>query len=108
VFGLVDYLVTERTRELGVRIALGSPRGRVFWLMFRQGCGLVGTGLGIGLVLAYFSRRLIESQVYGVTAADPPTILGAAIVLGGCALAACLGPARRAAKVDPARILKGA
>ena len=106
IYGVMSYSVTQRARELGVRIALGADRADVLRLVLRQGMGLAAVGIGIGLAAALGLTRLIESQLYGVTAADPATFLGVAAVLGGTALVANLIPAIRATRLDPTVVLR--
>jgi predicted permease len=101
IYGVISYLVGERTREIGVRMALGAQRGDVLRLILRQGAtmALVGVALGIGLALGL--TRLISAQLFGVTAHDPLTFAAVGLVLIVVALVACWLPARRAASVDP-------
>jgi putative ABC transport system permease protein len=106
IYGVMSYSVTQRSRELGVRIALGADRGDVLRLVLRQGMGLAVLGIGIGLGAALALTRLIESQLYGVTATDPSTFLLVAGVLTATALLANLIPAVRAMRMDPAVVLR--
>jgi putative ABC transport system permease protein len=106
IYGLMSYSVTQRSRELGVRIALGAGRGDVLRLVLRQGMSLALMGIVIGVGAAFALTRLIESQLYGVRATDPGTFLGVALLLGATALAANLVPALRAMRVDPADVLR--
>jgi putative ABC transport system permease protein len=106
IYGLMSYSVTQRARELGVRIALGASRGDVLRLVLRQGMSLALLGITIGVGAAVALTRLIESQLYGVRATDPATFLGVALLLGATALAANLVPAVRATRVDPAVVLR--
>ena len=106
IYGVMSYSVTQRARELGVRIALGADRGDVLRLVLRQGMGLAGLGIGIGLAAAFALTRLLESQLYGVTASDPATFLMVAVVLAATALLANLIPAIRATRLDPAVVLR--
>jgi putative ABC transport system permease protein len=106
IYGLMSYSVAQRSRELGVRIALGAARGDVLRLVLRQGMSLAVTGIVIGVGAAFGLTRLIESQLYGVRATDPATFAGVAAVLGLTALAANLVPALRATRVDPAVVLR--
>ena len=100
------YTVARRTREIGVRMALGAVQGDVVWLVMREVLGLVGTGIVLGLVAAWGLGRLISSQLYGVTASDPLTIAGAAGLLLLVALLAGYLPARRATRVNPVLALR--
>jgi putative ABC transport system permease protein len=106
IYGLMSYSVAQRSRELGVRIALGAARADVLRLVLRQGMSLALTGIVVGVVAAFALTRLIESQLYGVRATDPGTFAGVAVLLGATALAANLIPALRATRVDPAVVLR--
>jgi putative ABC transport system permease protein len=106
IYGVMSYSVTQRSRELGVRIALGADRGDVLRLVLRQGMRLALIGIGIGLAAALALTRLIESQLYGVAATDPGTFVAVAAVLAATALLANLIPAIRAMRMDPAVVLR--
>jgi putative ABC transport system permease protein len=106
IYGVMSYSVTQRARELGVRIALGADRTDVLRLVLRQGMSLAILGIGIGLAAALALTRLIESQLYGVTATDPATFALVAGVLAATALVANLIPAIRATRLDPAVVLR--
>ena len=106
IYGVMSYSVTQRARELGVRIALGADRADVLRLVLRQGMTLAALGIGIGLAAALALTRLIESQLYGVTATDPSTFALVAGVLAATALLANLIPAIRATRLDPAAVLR--
>ena len=101
IFGVISYSVSQRTREIGIRIALGAQRRDVLQLILGQGAKLALLGLGIGVVLALLLTRLIASLLYSVSATDPQTFGAVAIVLLGVAIAAGYIPARRAMGVDP-------
>ncbi len=101
LYAVVALNVAQRTRELGIRMALGAPRRRVLQMVMRQGAVLAGSGLSLGLVGALMSGRLIADTLYGVTATDPLTLFAVPCVLGLAVLLACCLPAYRATKVDP-------
>jgi predicted permease len=101
IYGVLAYQVSQRTREIGIRMALGSDAGGIFRLVLSEGVVLLGAGLALGLAGAFAIRRAIEAQLYGVGAMDPLVLGSVAAVLGVVALAACTIPARRAARIDP-------
>jgi putative ABC transport system permease protein len=106
IYGVMSYSVTQRSRELGVRIALGARRSDVLRLVLRQGMSLALIGIGIGLGAALLLTRLIQNQLFGVRAGDPLTFVAVALLLGTTALIANLVPALRAMRVDPAVVLR--
>jgi ABC-type antimicrobial peptide transport system permease subunit len=106
LYGVLAYSVTRRTREIGIRIALGSPRAKIFGLIVRHGMVMVGLGIFTGIIVAISCGPLIGHFVYGVTPHDPVTIVGVAAVLAAVAILACWLPARRATKVDPIQALR--
>jgi predicted permease len=101
VYGVLSYLVSQRTRELGVRLALGATRGAVVWFVLRQGLSTVAAGVALGMVGAFWLTRLLERLLYGVSALDPAMFVMAPVALVGVALVAMWFHARRAARVDP-------
>ncbi len=105
LYGVLAYLVTQRSREIAVRIALGSSARGVFDLVMREGLLLLGIGLVVGGVSALALRPLLESQLFGVRAGDPRVMLAVVLLLGLVALAACALPARRAARIEPRAVL---
>jgi predicted permease len=106
VFALMSYVTMERTREFGVRMALGAARGQVVVLVLKQGLGLAAVGVGLGLAGAVGVTRLLSGSLHGVTPLDPATFAGGAGLLLATALLASWYPAWRAARVDPAGALK--
>jgi ABC-type antimicrobial peptide transport system permease subunit len=106
LFGVITYVVSQRTREIGVRMALGARRSDVLKLVMRQGLHITLIGLGIGLCAAIFAARLLSPLLYGIGANDPATLASVAIGLGAIAMLACYLPARRAMRVDPAAALR--
>ena len=101
VFGVLSYLVARRTREIGLRMALGALPGDVFKLVLRRGLAIALLGLGLGLAGAFALTRALSGFLYKVTATDPLTFIGVSLLLALVALLACYIPARRAMKVDP-------
>ncbi|MGA9897408.1 MAG: ABC transporter permease [Terriglobales bacterium] len=101
IYGVISYVVGERTREMGIRMALGAQRSDILWLILRQGGSLAGAGVVLGLVSSLGLARFMTGLLYGVRATDPVTFLAVASLLSLVALAACCVPALRAAKVDP-------
>ena len=101
IYGVLAYSVNQRTREIGLRMALGAPRGRVVRLIVREGMTVGSIGIGAGLLGAIVLSQTIASLLFGVPVRDPATFAGVAIVLTVVALIACCVPARRASCVDP-------
>jgi ABC-type antimicrobial peptide transport system permease subunit len=98
---VLAYSVEQRTREIGIRMALGAQPGQVLQMVVRQGGLLVGVGVSIGLLGAYAASRSLTAMLFNTSPADPLTYTAVSAFLILIALAACAGPARRAARVDP-------
>jgi putative ABC transport system permease protein len=106
LFGVIAYVVSQRTHEIGVRMALGARRTDVMKLVMRQGLYVTMIGLGIGLVAACAAGRLLAPLLYGIGANDPVTLAGVAVGLACVVMLACYLPARRAMQVDPSVALR--
>ncbi|HKG90263.1 MAG TPA: ABC transporter permease [Gemmatimonadaceae bacterium] len=107
LYGVIAYLVAQRTREIGIRVALGAQKRDVLRLMMRHGASLTAAGIALGLVGSVALTRLLQSLLFGVSARDPVTFLSVAAVLAAVALLATYFPARRATRVDPMVALRG-
>ena len=101
IYGVLSFLVSRRTREIGIRVALGAQRRDVLWLIMKEGAKFSLIGISLGLVSALGVTRLLASELYGVSPADPVTFLAAAILMTVVTLLACYIPTRRAMRVDP-------
>ena len=101
LYGLLSYEVSRRTREIGIRMALGAQRGSVLGLVIRQGIGLAIVGAAVGIGVALGVTRYLKSMLYDVRTDDPATMIGVAVLLAIVAVVACYVPARRATRVDP-------
>ncbi|HET9179385.1 MAG TPA: ABC transporter permease [Terriglobia bacterium] len=101
IYGVISYMVSQRTSEIGVRMALGAQSGDILWLILGHGTKLALIGMAIGVAGALTLTRFLASQLYGITPTDPLTFITVSVILIAVALAACYIPARRAAKVDP-------
>ncbi|MGH7710946.1 MAG: FtsX-like permease family protein, partial [Gemmatimonadaceae bacterium] len=106
LYGVISYSVAQRTREIGIRVAVGAAHGQVMSLVMRQGMWLVAVGTAFGVAGAFGAWRLSRSLLYGDTSLDPITLVGVIAVLSAVALLAIWVPARRAARVDPVIALK--
>jgi putative ABC transport system permease protein len=101
IYGVISYLVGQRTQEIGIRIALGARRGDVLRLILSHSVKMAVLGVLIGLGASFALTRLMGKMLYGVSATDPTTFLGVAVILSAVALGASYIPARRALRVDP-------
>ncbi|MGB6690069.1 MAG: FtsX-like permease family protein, partial [Terracidiphilus sp.] len=106
IYGVLAYSVSQRTREIGVRMALGAQRGNVLRLIVGEGMKVALIGVAIGLAGGFALGRFLSSLVFGITVRDPLTFAAVAVVLSGVALAACVLPAHRASRVDPMEALR--
>jgi predicted permease len=106
LYGVMGYSVARRTREVGIRMALGASRNRIVWMVLNEVIRLAAGGLAIGLIIAYVFGRLVESELYGVNSSDPLAFSIATLLLAGVALVAGYIPARRAAAADPIKALR--
>jgi putative ABC transport system permease protein len=105
VYGVLDYVVSQRKREFGIRLSLGCTTQQLFKMLLKDGMRLVGAGLAIGLFGVWPLRKIIEGQLFGVRSADPVIVGAILVILAGIAAVACVLPARRACKVDPSIVL---
>jgi putative ABC transport system permease protein len=106
LFGVLSYSVAQRTREIGVRTALGAQPYDIVRMVFRQGLAIAGAGVGLGLLMSAAAVRALSAFLYGVAAYDPASFIVVPMVLAAVAVVACLVPARRAARIDPLRALR--
>jgi len=106
LYGVMSYTVARRTREIGIRMALGAERSSVMWLVLKEVALMVGIGVAVGLPLAIALSRLVQSQLFDLSAHDPAALVASAALLAMVALAAGYLPARRATRVDPMSALR--
>jgi predicted permease len=104
--GVMGLSVSQRTKEIGIRMALGASPNSVLWMVLRQGMTLIVVGLGLGIALALSGTRLMQGLLFGIEPSDPWTLCGVTLLLLAVAAAACFGPARRATSVDPMTALR--
>jgi putative ABC transport system permease protein len=105
IYGVMAYSVRRRSREIGTRVALGAARSDIIGMVMREGGVIIAIGVGVGLAAGLLAARSLSAVLYGVPSADPIALGAAAVVLFGAGLSASYVPARRAAKIDPARTL---
>jgi ABC-type antimicrobial peptide transport system permease subunit len=101
VYGVMSYVMAQRTHEMGIRVALGAQKRDVLHLVLGQGARLATAGASVGIIAAVIGTRLLTSLLFGVTANDAATFVGVTVLLVSVALTACYVPARRAMRVDP-------
>jgi ABC-type antimicrobial peptide transport system permease subunit len=106
LYGVTAFVVSRRTREIGIRLALGSSRRRALWVVLRDTAVMLSAGLAVALPSVWALGRLVESQLFGVSALDAGTVAGAVALMALVALAASAVPARRAASVSPTEALR--
>jgi putative ABC transport system permease protein len=106
LYGVLAFMVTQREREIGIRLALGAQRANVLSLVIGRGMKLALIGGAMGLLLAFALTRVLRTLLYSVKPTDPPTFLAVSLLLTGVALVACWWPARRAARVQPMDALR--
>jgi ABC-type antimicrobial peptide transport system permease subunit len=107
LFALMAYAVAQRTREIGIRMALGARSGQVLAAIFKRTIALCAVGILIGATFTLFASRLLSSVLYGISPRDPTAYLSALLVMIAVSLLACWNPANRAVRTDPARTLRG-
>jgi putative ABC transport system permease protein len=105
VYGVMAYSVTQRRREIGVRLALGAPPRRVVGLVLRQALGLSALGIALGVTGSLLAGRAVAGLLFGIAPNDARTLIEVSVLIGAVSLAASWIPARRAARVDPAHVL---
>jgi ABC-type antimicrobial peptide transport system permease subunit len=106
LYGVMSFVVTQRTPEIGVRLALGATRASALWLVLRDAVVMIATGTAIALPCVWALGRLVESQLFGVTPTDPLATAGATLLLAAAALSAAIIPAYRASTVNPIDALR--
>jgi predicted permease len=106
IYGVISYAVSQRTREIGIRLALGAQKGQLRWLFVRSGLALTGAGIAAGLVIAAGLTRFMRSMLFGISPLDPLTYISISLILAAAAVLASYLPAHRAATVDPVEALR--
>ena len=107
IHGILSYMVSQRRREIGVRMAIGAGAGTILALVLRHGAQLTATELIVGLGAAFALTRLLQGMLFGVAPTDVTTFVAVPLVLSVVGLLACYAPARRATRVDPVTVLRG-
>jgi len=106
IYGVISYAVSQRTREIGIRLALGAQKGMLRWMFVRSALLLTGGGAAIGLIVAAGLTQLMRTLLYGISPLDPVTFVAVPVVITAAAVLASYLPARRAAAVDPVEALR--
>ena len=106
IYGVISYAVSQRTREIGIRLALGAQKGELKWMFVRSALMLTAVGIAIGVGAAAALMQLMKSLLFGISPLDPLTYIAVPLVLAACAAVASYLPARRAAAVDPVDALR--
>src|SRR5262249_29142904 len=106
LYGVMSFVVTQRTREIGIRLALGATRAGAIWLVLRDALAIIAGGIAVALPSVWMLGRLVESQLYEIKPTDPATIAAATLILCATTLGAALIPARRASAVKPTEALR--
>jgi ABC-type antimicrobial peptide transport system permease subunit len=101
LYGVMTYSVLRRTNEIGIRLALGAPTGRVLWMVLGESVLLLGIGVALGIPLTLAATRLVQAQLFGLHGSDAATLMAAVLVIAAVTVLAAYLPARRASKVDP-------
>jgi putative ABC transport system permease protein len=107
IYGVLSYVVSQRSREIGIRVAIGAQRSQVITLVLRNGLSLALTGVIIGVALAAWAAQLMRGLLYDIRPGDPATFIVVAVILSAVAVLASFVPAWRASRVDPVAVLKG-
>jgi putative ABC transport system permease protein len=106
IYGVVAFSVTRRTQEIGIRMSLGAQRGNILRLVLGEGARMAALGVVIGIGASLAITRVMSSLLFGISATDPATFIGVAVLLGGVALIASYIPTRRAMRLDPTEALR--
>jgi ABC-type antimicrobial peptide transport system permease subunit len=106
VYGIMAYLVSQRTNEIGIRLALGADRKRIQLMVLREACWLAASGIAVGLGATFLLSHVVEDMLYGITTTDPATLAGCALLLAAVAFVAGWLPAGRASRIEPIEALR--